>query len=443
MSKVVVKVSRLASYLKNKLENDLNLQNIIVQGEISNFTNHKSGHWYFSLKDDSAVIKCIMFHTYARNAKFIPKDGDLVLVRARVTMFESSGQLQLNVNAIKMDGVGDLYKQYELLKQRLAQQGLFKQEHKQAIPKYPMNIAIVTGDKTAALRDCLTTIQKRWPVAKISLHHCLVQGNQASQQLIDTLTNIDTLHYDVILLVRGGGSIEDLWAFNDEQLAHVIYNLKTPIITGVGHETDTTIVDFVSDLRAPTPTGAALLATPNINDVLLQLRQYQIRIENAAQKHIETAIMRVDFLSNKLENVMTDKLNYQAMLLQKYKNAIQLKLTSIVHGKYNDLISYRYNLFNSISKIIKDQHFVLLKYNQLIINLVSRKRDLTINRYNNCVKLLDAYSPLKVMQRGYSIAYCQDKVINSISNINIDDEIKVRLSDGELYTKVRMVNKDE
>lgn len=443
MSKVVVKVSRLASYLKNKLENDLNLQNIVVQGEISNFTNHKSGHWYFSLKDDSAVIKCIMFHTYASNAKFLPKDGDLVLVRARVTMFEPSGQLQLNVNAIKMDGVGDLYKQYELLKHKLAQQGLFDSQHKQVIPAYPMNIAIITGDKTAALRDCLTTIHKRWPVARVSLHHCLVQGNQASQQIIDTLIKVDSLNYDVILLVRGGGSIEDLWAFNDERLAHIIYDLKTPIVTGVGHETDTTIVDFVSDLRAPTPTGAALLATPNLTDVLLQLRQCQIRIENAAQKQIETAIMRIDFLNNKLESVMADKLNYQAMLLQKYKNTIQLKLTSVVHMKYNALISYRYSLFNNISKIIKEQHFVLLKYNQLITNLVSRKRDLTVNSYLNQVKLLDAYSPLKVMQRGYSVAYCQDKVINSISNINVDDDIKIRLSDGELYTKVRMVNKDE
>ena len=274
----VYTVSEIVKTLKNKLDLDPGLQKIIVQGEISNFTAHRSGHWYFTLKDAGCRISCVMFASYVSRCNFHPKEGVKVLIQANTSIFEASGQLQLYVQAMKQDGIGDYYQQFELLKKKLFDEGYFDPNHKKALPKYPMKIGVITGKNTAAREDVFTTIKRRWPICQISEINTLVQGSEASIQMINALNKLDEMNLDVIILARGGGSIEDLWAFNDERLAITIYNAKTPIITGVGHEVDTTIVDYVSDRRAPTPTGAAEMATPDLHKVLFELDSSKKRL---------------------------------------------------------------------------------------------------------------------------------------------------------------------
>ncbi|MEF9968454.1 MAG: exodeoxyribonuclease VII large subunit, partial [Longicatena sp.] len=251
MSQAVVKVSTLVSYLKSKIDQDNYLQRILVCGEISNFVRHRSGHWYFTLKDEVSRLSCVMFSSSASRSKYIPKDGDKVILQANTSIFESSGQLQLYVTGIKLDGVGDLYVQFELLKKKLFNEGYFDENHKLSIPKYPLQIGLITGKNTAAREDVISTLQRRWPIANLIEINTLVQGDTAAKQICDAIKQMESMDVEVILLVRGGGSIEDLWAFNDENLAKVIYHCSIPIVTGVGHEVDTTIVDYVSDLRAP------------------------------------------------------------------------------------------------------------------------------------------------------------------------------------------------
>ena len=281
MSQNVVSVSTLVHYLKSKLESDNLIQKVLVEGEISNFSNYRSGHWYFSLKDENSLIRCVMFSSYNKKVQFAPKDGDKVIIQADVSVYEQRGDIQLLVYAMKSDKIGDLYLQFEKLKAKLYAEGVFDDKYKKPIPLYPMNIALVTGANTAARSDVLTTLNRRWPIAEIHEYSVLVQGNESAGQIINALKQADNNHHDVILLVRGGGSIEDLWSFNDETLARTIFNLKTPIITGIGHEINYTISDYVADLRAPTPTGAAERCAPDQKDVLNMLNVYQTRLNTA------------------------------------------------------------------------------------------------------------------------------------------------------------------
>ena len=280
MSNNIWSVSYLLNSIKSTLDQNVLLKSFWVKGEISNFTAHSSGHWYFSLKDEQARISCIMFQGYTKDVLFRPKNGDKVLVRGSITVYNLQGQLQCSVFSMQNDGLGDLFIQFEMLKKKLFEEGLFDEKFKKPLPKYPLSIGIITGDNTAALQDILKVLNHRWPIADICVYPCIVQGEQASASIIKQLKIADTKH-DVLILARGGGSIEDLWAFNNEKLARVIFDLYTPIVTGVGHETDTTIVDLVSDFRAPTPTGAAQIATPDssvVNSVITRSRNDLIRM---------------------------------------------------------------------------------------------------------------------------------------------------------------------
>ncbi|MEG1702615.1 MAG: exodeoxyribonuclease VII large subunit, partial [Erysipelotrichaceae bacterium] len=250
MKQVVYSVSTLVHYIKQSLDHDMNIQSILIKGEISNFTNHRSGHWYFTLKDNKAKLSCVMFSTNVARCPLVLKEGMKVIVSASVSMYEAAGTTQLYVNKVQVDGLGDLYLQYEQTKEKLAKEGLFDPSLKKAIPKYPMSIAIISAKEGAAIQDMLITIAKRWPIAQVSFYPSLVQGNQAVASLIECLKKAEQNHHEVILLARGGGSIEDLWCFNDETLARLIVSLTTPIISGVGHESDTTLVDYVADMRA-------------------------------------------------------------------------------------------------------------------------------------------------------------------------------------------------
>ncbi|MDP3443254.1 MAG: exodeoxyribonuclease VII large subunit, partial [Ignavibacteria bacterium] len=261
--------------IKSTLDQNVLLKSFLIKGEISNFTSHSSGHWYFSLKDEQARISCVMFQGYTKDVLFRPKNGDKVLVRGAITVYNLQGQIQCSVFSMQNDGLGDLFIQFELLKKKLFEEGLFDEHHKKILPKFPSKVGVITGNNTAALQDILKTINQRWPIAEITVYPSLVQGEQAPKSIIRQLLKADK-NNDVLILARGGGSIEDLWAFNNENLARVIYNLETPIITGVGHETDTTIVDMVSDYRAPTPTGAAQIAVPSINETKRVISQFKI-----------------------------------------------------------------------------------------------------------------------------------------------------------------------
>lgn len=430
-----IKVSALVRYLKSKLESDGNLTNIIVSGEISNFTNHRSGHWYFSLKDETARMNCVMFQTYASRSKYIPKDGDKVLIRCSVSMFEASGSIQLYVNAIKLDGIGDLYAEYERLLQKCNSLGLFNADHKKALPKYPSHIAVVTGNNTAALQDVLTTIKRRWTLCDVTLFPVLVQGDESSKQVIDALKKADKMNFDVILLVRGGGSIEDLWSFNSEDLAHVIYDLNTPIVTGVGHETDTTIADYVADVRAATPTAAATLATPDRNDVIKHLENLKTIMVNDVQNVLDSKKLILDYNSEKLlkvKNTYNDK--------EKELNLIIKKLMIMNHQhsiKYqNELILIKQKMISLIENKINDNQLTLQSDKErLEISLENYSKQLKNNLLHK-IELLDAYSPLKILERGYSITSLNGESINSIDKVNEKDHLSIRLNDGMVETEV-------
>src|SRR3954452_2027983 len=281
-------VNALTKYIKRKFDVDPHLQDVFVKGEISNFKQHSSGHMYFTLKDEKARILAVMFSSYNKRVKFAPENGMKVLLRGEVTLYEPSGQYQIYVKEIQPDGIGDLYLAFEQLKEKLTREGLFAAEHKQSLPKFPNTVGVVTSPTGAAVRDIITTIKRRYPIAKVLILPALVQGDQAAPSITDAINQANEKKHgiDVLIVGRGGGSIEELWAFNEEIVARAIYESTIPIISAVGHETDFTIADFVADLRAPTPTGAAELAVPHIDEWLERVLTKQTRIIRAMKEKI-------------------------------------------------------------------------------------------------------------------------------------------------------------
>lgn len=388
-----ISVSTLVKYLKNKLDSDNSLQNIEVTGELSNFHKHSSGHLYFSLKDDKSQISCVMFASKASSIKFEPKNGDEVIVKANTSLFEVSGQLQLYVNSLKLKGIGDLYQQYEELKNKLYEQGYFDDAHKKELEiKYPNNVCVLVGDKSAAMSDIKTCFNRRWPLAKVDYYPVLVQGKNAPNEIIDKLIEVDKLNYDYIILARGGGSFEDLFCFNDENLVKTIYNLQTFIITGIGHEQDYTLVDFVADLRAPTPTATVELTTPNINDEIAYL--------NDTKSYLNTLI------TNKIEN-LDIKLDYFKTKITAFTNKYKLIDTDIKN------LEIRMN--NSITNIINNSN----------------------NKLKNLINLLNAYSLDQTLKRGFSLVYSDKKIIKSKKEIKSKDELTIKFIDGESKVTVK------
>lgn len=387
-----INVSTLVKYLKTKLDTDLKLQNVKVQGEISNFHRHSSGHLYFSLKDEKSQISCVMFSSRAVTLKFVPKNGDQVEVSANTSIFETSGQLQLYVNTMKQQGIGDLYQQYELLKEKLSNEGYFDDEHKKQLPThYPQNIAVVVGENSAAMSDIKTCFLRRWPLCNVDYYPSLVQGKDAPKDLIFNLKKIDKLNYDIIILARGGGSFEDLFCFNDEELVKTIFSLKTYIVSGIGHEQDFTLADFVSDLRAPTPTACVELVTPNIVDVYSELEEYNNTINSLILNKIESLSLKLDYEQSKI-NLFTSKLE----LILNNINTIKVNLTNSIINRIN-------------------------KYNLLI---------------DSNVDLLKAYSIDQTLKRGFSLVYKDSKLLKDKTKLKKDDQINVKLYKGQFKAKV-------
>ena len=444
MSQNVVSVSTLVHYLKSKLESDNLIQKVLVEGEISNFSNYRSGHWYFSLKDENSLIRCVMFSSYNKKVQFAPKDGDKVIIQADVSVYEQRGDIQLLVYAMKSDKIGDLYLQFEQLKAKLYAEGLFDDKYKKPIPLYPMNIALVTGANTAARSDVLTTLNRRWPIAEIHEYSVLVQGNESAGQIINALSRADNNHHDVILLVRGGGSIEDLWSFNDETLARTIFNLKTPIITGIGHEINYTISDYVADLRAPTPTGAAERCAPDQKDVLNMLNVYQTRLNTA----ITT---KKDHASRELNKYSSSFVFSSPQRLYSEK---EMQLVNLSNALYHSVHTYEMNLEQSLSRYanlltstIKDNlsqlNLDINEYKNKLNNSVKFIKDKKENCLRQNAGLLDAYSPLKSLARGYAIVEKNGEAIKSTDNLHTDDTLSIRMYDGKIITKVAEIIKEK
>lgn len=390
-----ITVTDLNKYIKEKIAGDENLANVLVKGEISNFKLHYTGHMYFTLKDENSLIKCIMFKTYTPHLKFTPKDGMKVMAFGRVSVFERDGVYQLYCKAMQEDGMGSLYTAYEELKAKLEKEGYFDSSHKKKIPFMPKSIGVLTSNTGAVIRDIINVSTRRNPNVYLKLLPVPVQGEGAAEKIAAGIEFMNEKKLaDVIILARGGGSLEDLWPFNEEIVAKAIYNSKLPIISAVGHETDFTIADFVADLRAPTPSAAAELAVPNIADVELKLNTYQNRFRQALRK--KTELMRLRY-----EKCMNSRV---------FKDPLQK-----VNENYMLIDRFVKNMQNSIVTKYKDKKLEAIK-------LYSK---------------LDALSPLKTLARGYSITEKEGKIVHKVSELKQGDRLTLRFEDGKVDAEVR------
>ena len=429
-------VTTLVGYLKNSLENDMVIQSILVKGEISNFTNHRSGHLYFSLKDGNASIPCVMFSSNARKMKIIPKEGMQVIVGAKVSLYEPRGSVQLYVQSMQSDGLGDLYLRFEELKKKLYMEGLFDPAHKKTLPNTPFSIGVISARTGAAIQDVLSIIARRWPLCDVKVYPSLVQGEFAAKDMISKLAIADENGHDVILLVRGGGSMEDLWCFNDESLSRFIYGMKTCIVSGVGHETDTTLVDYVSDFRAPTPSAAAELVTPDYKEYLTQIHLYQKRLVSAMDYKLQSAKKELKYYKEK--KIFTDPFS----LLQNAQ--IRFLMASSNLEKYEQHVKEKRHLLNlNKEKLIlyldhySNMSIKTLEYNeQALCKKVDEIKNKNREHLNKHIGLLDAYSPLKILNRGYAILLHEEKAVRSVQDVSEKDILNIRVSDGDLYAEV-------
>jgi len=433
-----ITVSALNNYLKRKFEADVHLGHVYLKGEISNFKLHSRGHLYFSLKDETSVINAIMFETNAKLLNFEPKEGTKVFVEGKVTVYENSGKYQIVITKMQPDGIGELYIAYEKLKKQLEQEGLFKKELKKAIPKYPKRIGIITAPTGAAIRDILSTIKRRYPIAETILFPALVQGENAKFSIVENIKKATNFEIDVLIVGRGGGSIEDLWAFNEEMVARAIFACNIPVISAVGHEVDFTIADFVADLRAPTPTGAAELAVPNIQEVCKTIDSFKIRMQNCIIKKLDFDKKRLDSLANSyaLKNPMA----IYEVKEQKLSSLVD-KLETIIKGRIEfaksryEKVSGSYILKNPLSFYEKDSEKIVFLRSKLI-NSINKITTDKANKHDLLLNKLDLLNPLSILKKGYSVVNIGDKVIKSYQDVKSGDEISIRLSSGYIEAKV-------
>ena len=391
----VLSVSQINFYIKSIIENDGSLQFVLVTGEISNLTVHqRSGHIYLSLKDSNSVISAVMFAGNARRLKFRLENGMKVICRGRISVYEPSGRYQLYIEDMQPDGVGALTLAFEQLKKSLAQKGLFDNAHKKPLPKFPKTIGVITSPTGAAVQDITNIIRRRFPSADIVLAPVLVQGESAPEQLVRAVNKFSASKIaDVVIIGRGGGSAEDLWAFNDEQLAYAVYNCETPIISGVGHETDFTICDFVADVRASTPSAAAELAVPDRQELMSYYFKQKQYISAMLDRKIKTAQLR---LENQQRRMSASSPKLKAEQLEKQLSAKSEKLKRFM------------NIY------------------------ISNKEDKLIAAKGK----LDGLNPLNVLNRGYAIAEKDEKIITSSKQLKDGDDFTVVLSDGKINAKV-------
>ena len=390
----IFSVTMLNEYIKNIFENNRTLSSVTVRGEISNFTNHRSGHLYFSLKDSDGQIRAVMFRSRAQGLKFMPESGMKVIVHGSVTVYPRDGSYQIYVSSMQPDGIGALYLAYEQMKARLAEEGLFDDIHKKPIPMYPRRIGVITSPTGAAVRDIINVTGRRYPMADIYLYPALVQGAGSEDSLVRALDYLDKSGLcDVIIIGRGGGSIEDLWSFNSEKLARRIFDAKTPIISAVGHETDFTICDFVSDMRAPTPSAAAEIAVPDRRELMMRVDQLDERLATALNRNVQRARERLSLLSDR---------------------AGADSVRRMLDGKRDEV-----NYLNEKSAL-------------LIRSILQAKRDML----SSSAAKANALSPLSTLSRGYSVAEKENVILKSVNEISKGDRLTLIMSDGTAITEV-------
>ena len=429
-------VRELTVLIKYNLENDIRFKNILVKGEISNLKIHPSGHWYFTLKDKFSRISAVMFSSYAKNVKIRITEGMQVILTGSIGVYENGGSYQLYVNNIQPDGIGTLYLQFEELKRNLEKEGLFDPKYKKPLPKYPMRIGVISASSGAAIHDIFTTITRRWPISERILIPASVQGLSAAPTIENALRLADTLNFDVIILARGGGSLEDLWPFNEEIVARAIFEMKTPVVSGVGHEVDFTISDFVSDKRAPTPTGAAEMVTPDINEIRLQVNNLKSRILNNFNNILKYNKQNLNNIKTKNIFVNPEFLYVNSsIILDNYKN----KLITNYHKLANNLKNKNLVYLNKMNLLINNKissYNYLYNYNEKLNLLFNKIYSQNLNNFKINISKLDSLSPLKVMSRGYSYVTKENEIIKSINEVKKDDELELKLVDGKILTKV-------
>ena len=416
MNDKYITVTQLTKYIKYKIDNDPNLNEVFLKGEISNFKAHSRGHYYFTLKDEGSRINAIMFASSTKSLKFIPQDGMKVLVTGKISVFEANGGYQIYVNDMLEDGVGNLYIAFEQLKKKLEMEGLFDPSIKKKIPKIPTRVGVVTAPTGAAIKDIISTIKRRWPLVEILLFPSLVQGENAAVDIVKQIKRAENYNLDTLIVGRGGGSIEDLWPFNEEIVARAIYECQIPVISAVGHEIDFTISDFVADLRAPTPTGAAELAVPAVSDVSNYLNQLKIRLNKSMQNKI---------------TVEKQKLN---KITSRYIFTNPISIYQTKEMLFDSLIDrLKYSTVNLVTK--KEKKYLELK-NSYIFKTPYQLIDKKANKYLQIVSKLETLSPLETIKRGYTMTKIDNKVVTSSKNIKKGDHLQIDFSDGTVEAEV-------
>ncbi len=411
-------VTALNKYIKYFFDNDVNMHNVYLKGEISNFKHHNKGHFYFTLKDETSQISAVMFSKQASTVLFKCEDGMKVIVEGYVTLYLQGGSYQIYVTNIILDGLGELYLRFEQLKERLFKEGLFDESHKLKLPKYPNKIGVITSNTGAAIRDIITTLERRYPLCEVIVFPTLVQGVQAKEDVVSSINKAN--HYggiDLIILGRGGGSIEDLWCFNEEEVAYAIYRSKIPIISAVGHETDFTISDYVSDLRAATPTAASELAVPNKEDLLNYLRQIKERTNQVIKNQLNNDSRRLINIRNSYVFQNPGRLYEQ--------NYFKL-------DKYVAIIEK-----NSPLALLNMKNQQLAAYKNKIDYLFDKNYQHLNNQFTQLINKLELVNPLNILHKGYSMVKKEENTISSITEVQINDRLEIYLKDGIIHCEVK------
>ncbi|ATH62575.1 exodeoxyribonuclease VII large subunit [Staphylococcus pasteuri] len=434
-------VSTLTKYIKYKFDQDPHLQSVLIKGELSNFKKHSSGHLYFNVKDKESVISAMMFKGSASKLNFEPKEGDEVLLEARVSVYERRGNYQIYVNKMQLDGIGNLYQKLEELKKKLSKEGYFDNSNKKSIPKFPKKIAVLTASTGAAIRDIHSTINSRYPIVEQVQISTLVQGQQAKEDIIEKIKYADSLDVDTIIVGRGGGSIEDLWNFNEEEVVKAIFECETPIISAVGHETDFTLSDFVADVRAATPTQAAVMATPDQYELLQQIKQYQFTLTRHIKQYVEQQKKHLEHLSSyykfKQPSLLYDQqIQKRDDLEKQLKQKLTIKLEQQQHQL--NLLKQRFNPKHLQTSIIRNQ-----QQNDQFKSRLSQKMNYDLTQYKKELKSkleqLNQLSPTNTMLRGYAIVNKDDNVITSTKDMSENDDIVLTMKDGQVDAIVKKV----
>ncbi|MGO4887099.1 exodeoxyribonuclease VII large subunit [Anaerobacillus sp. MEB173] len=437
-------ISQLTRYIKKTFDQDEQLQNVWVRGEISNFKLHSRGHMYFTIKDNQSRIQSVMFAGNNRYLKFIPENGMNVLVRGDVSVYEPHGQYQFYAKEMQPDGIGNLYLAYEELKAKLESAGLFANELKKPLPTFATEIAVVTSPTGAAIRDIISTLKRRFPIARITLFPVLVQGDDAPASIARAIEQANELHlFDVLIVGRGGGSIEELWAFNEEIVAMKIFESKIPVISAVGHETDYTIADFVADIRAATPTAAAELAVPSMTEIMERIEQRKTRLIRAMNEKLS---MNKDRLHHMQKSYA---FRYPGQLVKQKEQELD-RLLDRLHRESERMIDRKKDRLEQLQKGLNRNHPIERmieakdKTTRLENGLKKAFETIIMNKkhsFHNQISKLEALSPLKVMDRGYSLVYTDDQaLVKSVKQVSTGDYIQVQVQDGKLDCRIDRIN---